>query len=692
MMFCPECGKEFSEDLKICPDDGSILTSGTKKGDLFIGKTIGEKYRVIEKLGDGGMGSVYKAEHLLMSRNVALKVLRRSLADDSENDEFVRRFQGEARTASKISHPNAITIHDFGLEGDTPYLVMELNEGKSLKSILAETGALPLSRICTIMRQVCDAVDEAHAYGIVHRDLKPDNIMISQKRDGSDYAVVLDFGIAKILGGGGGDKDSAMTKTGAVIGTPKYMSPEQVIARELDGRSDIYSLGIILFEMLTGEVPFEADSAMQLMIRHVNEVPTPVRELKPSLGISQAIESVVAKALEKEQANRHQTVVEFIEELEAAANGTSASSSSDVFLSSEAVVHSNSSSSSKPRSWSAIAAVLSLLLLGGGGAGFYFLNRVPHGEPEIQLASAEDTTTPDMQQNGNKATRGVPEGLSEGSENGKGESIEDYLGAGTDYIRLGHYDKAAVVLEKAVQVDPENVAAYKKLAATYTKLGRDEQALKYYQEVVHRDPKDAKAQALLGFTYKNLGKFEEARHTFQTVLVLDPTFSMAEENLAEIDRKLNKKNAEKNYVRANYTTSIPDLIEELKNDDREVRVEAANSLEARGKDAVPELVYALKHQDARIRYWSADILGRLRAKEAVDPLIVALHDRVPIVVQSSSQALRKIGTPRAREAVSSMERAKLARQRRVPETKRHQKKPAKNGFDQFVERLWITRE
>ncbi len=305
--------------------------------DPLIGRSIGGKYELLSLLGKGGMGTVYKAEQTFIGRTVALKLLRPK-EYESNIDEYLQRFRREAQTASQIRHPSAITIYDYGVETvegaeDLPYLAMEFIEGKTLKEVLKETGTLPLDRIIPIMAQVCGALHEAHLLGIVHRDLKPDNIMISKRHDGSEWAHVLDFGIAKVLteGGEGEEAGMTMTRTGSVIGTPRYMSPEQVLSRSVDQKTDIYSLGIILYELICGKAPFDAASFMEVAMQHINEPPKPLKEQESAKNVSDAVAKVVMKALEKDPANRPKTAKEFSDSLISASNLDFSSISTDSF-------------------------------------------------------------------------------------------------------------------------------------------------------------------------------------------------------------------------------------------------------------------------------------------------------------------------------------------------------------------------
>src|SRR5580700_8477120 len=316
MLLCPRCAAPCEQGHRFCFSCGGELGPAEKtEDDPLIGRTLPGGYRVTHLVGVGGMGRVYCAEQVTLARTVAVKVMHPSLG---EEEQTAARFLNEARAASRLSHPNSVAIYDFGRTDDRrPYIVMEYLRGRDLARVVADDGPLPVARLAGLLHQTLAALEEAHALGIVHRDLKPDNLVLEPLKSGRDFVKVVDFGLAKIL-----ESDNekaaggrALTRPGLVCGTPDYMSPEQARGETLDGRSDLYSLGVVLYEMLSGHVPFESDSATSTLLMHLTQQPLDPREVAPDRAIPPAFAEVALRALAKSAADRYQTAHDFSDAL-----------------------------------------------------------------------------------------------------------------------------------------------------------------------------------------------------------------------------------------------------------------------------------------------------------------------------------------------------------------------------------------
>lgn len=284
--------------------------------DKLLGTLLDRKYRILEKIGEGGMGSVYSANQESIDRNVAIKVLLSKLAED---DVALRRFELEAKAISKMQHPNTVTIYDYGRiveenESERLFIVMELLKGSTLTKVFRENKTLPGPRASRILRQVCASLAEAHAVGIIHRDLKPDNIFLTEVGGDKDWVKVLDFGVAKLADSEG---IGTLTQTGMIFGTPKYMSPEQAEGKPIDHRTDIYALGVVLYELLSGRPPFTSDTPIGLLLKHISEPPKSLHTVAANLNIDPRLDQIVMRALEKNPDARQQQVMELAAELEA---------------------------------------------------------------------------------------------------------------------------------------------------------------------------------------------------------------------------------------------------------------------------------------------------------------------------------------------------------------------------------------
>ena len=368
MLTCPACKATFGNEVKFCPKDGTRLVgeapkreptpvadqaalaaiattalasaeelaptklslpprmaSGevdtrpaaalpvkrkSKAKDTLCGKLVDGRYRIIERIGEGGVGVVYAAEHVQLKRKVALKVLHPLFAPHSE---FRLRFEREAQAASRTSHPACVAVLDFGTFEGRPYLVMEFVEGRLLSERLQEKAASPTEAVI-IARQILGALRHAHSLGIIHRDVKPGNIMLCEPTRTGAQVKLLDFGLAKNLDSTSGDPSHALTQVGAVFGTPGYLSPEQAAGVPVDARSDLYSLGVVLFEMVCCRKPFASDDQLEVLQAHISSPPPKASTFRPD--ISPALEDVIARALDKNRDTRFQSADEFIDALQ----------------------------------------------------------------------------------------------------------------------------------------------------------------------------------------------------------------------------------------------------------------------------------------------------------------------------------------------------------------------------------------
>ncbi len=312
--ICPHCGSSCAIEHQYCPACGfpvGTASSGTE--DRFIGKSLPGGYYILDLISVGGMGRVYRAQQSALGRTVAVKIIHPHLLSD-ENSAL--RFMTEARAASQLNHPNSVAVFDFGRTDDgQPYLVMEFLRGKDLARVAYEDGPLPFSRVVDVLRQVLAALGEAHDLGIIHRDLKPENVILEPLRRGGDFVKVVDFGLAKLRADA---QAPSVTSPGIVCGTPDYMAPEQGRGDPIDGRSDLYAVGVILFQLLTGRLPFEADSPTQVVMMHLTvPVPDP-RQVAPERHIPDPLVDVVMKALAKDNRRRYQDAAEFSDGLKLA--------------------------------------------------------------------------------------------------------------------------------------------------------------------------------------------------------------------------------------------------------------------------------------------------------------------------------------------------------------------------------------
>ncbi len=406
--FCPKCNSPNPKDTVFCGKCGTRILNESAKAqaeDPLIGTFVGDRFLVHEKLGEGGMGVVYRAEQTAIKREVALKVLHTNLTQD---ESLFARFQNEAAACSRLNHPNTITIYDFGKTTlNSLYIAMEFIRGISLDDTIREGGAMDVTRACHIGNQICGSLQDAHNNSIVHRDLKPENVMLCERAGETDVVKVLDFGIAKIMEDESQDQRKALTKTGMVFGTPQYMSPEQIRGEKVDHRTDIYSLGVMMYQMLTGALPFNAETPMGLLTKHLLETPAP---LEPQ-GVPAKVAAVVMAALEKEASARPQSMRELGQKLvQAAGLGSAgtirqpAASPSAKTLPQTAISASASKAKSAPKSKAApdaakkpfplVPVVIVALVLAGGGAAAWYFTAGPGAEPPSHPTTAVANMVP----------------------------------------------------------------------------------------------------------------------------------------------------------------------------------------------------------------------------------------------------------------------------------------------------------
>ena len=303
MAICPSCNTHYDAQAAFCGNCGHRLgeDGGAPAADPLIGMVIDGRYRIIDLIGRGGMGAVYRVEHVKMGKIMAMKLLHGELSRDTD---IARRFRREAQAVSQLSHMNTVSVFDFGASQGLMYLVMEYIEGKDLAEVQRIEGRLDPSRVVEILIQVCSGLIEAHGKGIVHRDLKPENIIVGRTQDGQEFAKVVDFGLAELRFS---KSRTRITAQGSLVGTPYYMAPEHIRGESVDARTDIYALGAVMFKLLTGEPPFFAPTPMGIITKHlVDQVEAPSRRF-PHLGLPPEADAIVLKAMSKAPGDRYQS-------------------------------------------------------------------------------------------------------------------------------------------------------------------------------------------------------------------------------------------------------------------------------------------------------------------------------------------------------------------------------------------------
>ncbi|MCZ7685740.1 MAG: serine/threonine protein kinase [Sandaracinaceae bacterium] len=298
----------------VLPEGRRAPLADRRGAEPYIGQTLLDQFKIEEKIGAGGMGSVYRARQTTLHRDVAIKILHSELAD---NRDAVRRFKREARVCTALDHPNVVRVFLFGqLPDGSLYIVMEFLRGRSLLEVLSREGALPVHRALHVSTQICDGVGEAHAQGVVHRDIKPENIVLVTKARDPDFVKVLDFGIARVLWG---DDQTQATQSGLVFGTARYISPEGAAGEATDARSDVYSLGVLAYQLLSGETPFDAPSPVAMLMKHIHATPPHVLTQERARHLPEPVADVVMRALSKNPEGRYEDAHAFGDALRVAA-------------------------------------------------------------------------------------------------------------------------------------------------------------------------------------------------------------------------------------------------------------------------------------------------------------------------------------------------------------------------------------
>lgn len=528
-----------------------VGTQVLNKQDQFCGKVIAGNFRLDELLGVGAMGSVYKAEQLSLRKTVCIKLLHKHLMGDAT---FAKRFQREALAASRIEHPNCISIIDFGQTDDElVYIAMEFVDGIDLAQLLHNKYPLETTRVIHIMKQVCSALEQAHAFGIIHRDLKPENIMVEQRRDERDFVKVLDFGIAKILDPSSERSDTFHTVAGLVCGTPEYMSPEQARGEALDARSDLYACGVILYQLMTNTLPFTAETAIGVVTKHLTEEALSPRTLTPS--IHPLFEKLIKRLLSKKRDERPESAAALLVELGKIEVLTAKPMMTDRSSESEQLTVGDISSL-RPRVWpwvvSPVVAVVivvgALWLLkvgpfttvsvedapGAAVAGQAHLDVTATSPTEAVVLSQRSLSADSMMEQSAIPSASVPEQAVALSEKPVATLLPVIAPADSTII-----DKPPGKESKKPLKQPKSqvVAQKKETALAAEKEGdKDKDAGNYHVAIDHyhdalNAARSARVYKKLGYCYKQTGKSDQSRKYYELYLKALPPNIRAEEEL-----------------------------------------------------------------------------------------------------------------------------------------------------------------
>ena len=487
-MKCPKCHTETPPGTKFCSNCGTQLiplnerpkeeplslteTLQTPVLELAIGSTFADRYVIIEELGRGGMGNVYKGLDKELGEKVALKLLKPEIAAD---ERMIERFRNELKYARKITHKNVCRMYDLSKEKRTPYITMEYVSGEDLKTSLRRMGLLSVAKTIYIAKQVCEGLAEAHKLGVVHRDLKPQNIMIDKQGN----AHIMDFGIARST------KAKGVTTSGMMIGTPDYMSPEQVEGKEVDQRADIYAMGVILYEMVTGTTPFHGETAVSIALAHTREKPRDPREINSQIPYE--FSRMILKCMEKNRDYRYQKIEELYQELDRLEQSMPTT---------DRVIQISKPSTAKtlvkkPRLKKALIPVFVVLAL-------------------IIIGVAAWRFTPLLEMIG--GTTGPPTKA----------KVADYLKQANQSWMKKKYPEAYAQFKKALEVDPDNLDGRFGLANSLKEQGKLDEAIPEYEKAIALSEKDPRSYGQLGLIYEKKQDMAMALENYQKYLAFAP--------------------------------------------------------------------------------------------------------------------------------------------------------------------------